>query len=344
MARRGIRAPAFDTVFSGAILSPVPEAFPVARTDPFDGLTEFLAIARCGSFRRAAVELGVTPGAVSQALQALEARLGHPLFHRTTRSVALTEAGERLFARVGEAADTITASLNDLVQQGPRPTGTLRLLVHPIALPHVVEPVLPVFRRAHPEVKVEITVDDTHAEIVGGGHDAGIRIGEFIDRDMMTVRVTAPFTWAVVGAPAYLDTHGRPQVPEDIARHECIRYRRPDVGDIYRWEFERDGQALSIDPPGAVVVNDPRLVSTFARQGLGLAYTSTLHVAEDLARGTLEQVLAPFAPARDSLFICFPRASRSQPKLRAFVAACRAEALRQAGAGPAPAAPPRPTR
>ncbi|MDQ0394453.1 LysR family transcriptional regulator [Labrys monachus] len=294
----------------------------MARTDPFDGLSEFLAIARCGSFRRAAAELGVTPGAVSQALQGLEARLGLPLFHRTTRSVALTEAGERLLGQIGQPAETITASLDDLVQLGVKPAGTLRLLVHRIALPHVLEPVLPGFRQAYPDVKVEITVDDTHAPIVAGGYDAGIRIGEYIDRDMLAVRVTPPFAWVVLGAPGYFERRGRPYLPEDIARHDCIRYRRPDVGDVYRWEFQRDGQALSIEPPGGVEVNDAGLLRALARQGMGLAYTSSLQAQAELAEGTLEPVLQAFAPARDSLFICFPRASRRQPKLRAFVAAC----------------------
>lgn len=294
----------------------------MSRADPFDGLTAFLAIARCGSFRRAAIELGVTPGAVSQALRVLELRLGLPLFHRTTRSVALTEAGERLFARIGPAADAISDALDDLLQLRAQPAGTLRLAVHRIALPHVVEPVLPRFCRAYPQVKVEITVDEGRAAIVGGGYDAGIRLGEYIDRDMVTVRATAPFTWLVVGAPAYFAVHGRPDTPEALARHECIRFRRPDIGDIYRWEFERDGEALTIEPQGSVVVNDGGLLRSLAKQGMGLIYTSSLMAAAEIAEGSLEPVLETFAPARDSLFICFPKASRSQPKLRAFVDAC----------------------
>ena len=291
------------------------------RSDVFNGLSEFLAIARCGSFRRAALDLGVTPGAVSQALQGLEARLGLPLFHRTTRSVALTEAGERLLGRIDQAAETITHSLDDLIQLGARPAGTLRLLVDRIALPHVVEPVLPGFRRDYPDVKVEITINDTHTEIVAGGYDAGIRIGEYIDRDMVTARVTRSFTWLVLGAPGYLDAHGRPQVPEDLARHECIRYRRPDVGDIYRWEFERDGQALSIDPPGSILVNDGGLLRTLGKQGLGLIYSSSLQTEPDIANGSLVPVLEAFAPVRESLFICFP-ARQPQPAQASRLCRC----------------------
>jgi DNA-binding transcriptional LysR family regulator len=292
------------------------------RLDSFDGLSEFLAIARCGSFRAAALELGVTPGAVSQALQALERRLGLPLFHRTTRKVALTEAGERLLAQLEPAAETITVALDEVTQLLDKPSGTLRLLVHRSALRQVIEPVLPGFRASWPDVKVEITVDDTHAEMVAGGYDAGIRIGEFIDRDMVAVRVSPPFSWLVLGSPAYFDARGRPLVPEDIAHHECIRFRRPDTGEIYRWEFERDGQALSIDPPGCILANDATLLRSLAVKGLGLIYTSRLQAAAELSQGLLEPALESFMPARDSLFIYFPKTSRTQPKLRAFIDAC----------------------
>lgn len=298
------------------------------RPDPFDGLSEFLAVARLGSFRKAAAALDVTPGAVSQAIQALEARLGLPLFHRTTRSVSLTEAGEHLMGRVGQAADTIVGSLDGLGQWRGTPAGTLRLLVHRGAVDHVLEPVLPVFHRAYPQVKLDIVVEERHAELVSAGYDAGIGIGEFIDRDMVAVRVTRPFAWIVAAAPAYLARHGRPDTPEDIARHACIRYRRPELGGVYRWEFERDGQSLSLEPPGSIAVNDSGLARALARQGMGLLYTSELHAADDLAAGTLVPVLGDFAPARDALFICFPRQSRAQPKLRAFVDTCTRVMLR----------------
>jgi DNA-binding transcriptional LysR family regulator len=294
----------------------------MARSDSFDGLSEFLAIVRQGSFRAAAIELGVTAGAVSQALQTLERRLGLPLFHRTTRKVSLTEAGEKLLTQLAPAADVITATLDELAQLRAKPSGTLRLLVQRAAVPHVIEPILPAFHRAWPELKVEITIEDSHASIVADGHDAGIRIGEFIDRDMVALRVSPSFSWLVMGAPSYFSAHGRPRVLEDIAEHQCIRYRRPDVGDVYRWEFERDGQSLSIEPPGSLVVNDSGLVRTLAAQGLGLIYTSSLLAAPELQAGLLEPVLEAFAPSRDAFFLYFPRASRNQPKLRAFVDAC----------------------
>ena len=294
----------------------------MARADSFDGLSEFLAIARRGSFRGAALDLGVTPSAVSQSLRGLERRLGLVLLHRTTRKVAPSEAGERLLAQLIPAAANIAATLDELAQLRAAPFGTLRLLVQRSALVHVVEPVLPGFRAAWPQLQVEVTIDDTHAELVAGGYDAGIRIGEYIDRDMVAVRVSRPFSWLVLGAPSYFARHGRPLAPEDIARHQCIRYRRPDIGDIYRWEFAREGQALSIEAPGAVLVNDAGLLRALAVKGMGLIYTSSLQAAEEISQGLLEPVLESYAPARDSLFIYFPRSSSAQPKLRAFVDAC----------------------
>jgi len=294
----------------------------VARSNPFNGLSEFLAVAKYGSFRRAAHDLGVTPGAVSQAIQAIEARLRQPLFHRTTRSVALTEAGERLLERVRPAAGVIAESLDDLLQMGARPIGTLRLLVQRSALAHVIEPLVPVFRREYPDVKLEIAIEADHMGLVGAGYDAGVRIGEYIDRDMVATRVSRPFRWLVFGAPSYLQKQGRPRVPEDLSRHECLRYRRPEIGDIYRWEFVRNGQSVTIDPPGSVLVNDPTLLRTFAKQGMGLIYSATINVATDVEQGVLEPLLEKFSPAQESFFIYYPRASRNQPKLRAFVDLC----------------------
>lgn len=292
------------------------------RNDAFVGLSEFLAVAKYRSFRKAANQLGVTPGAVSQAIQGLEARLRQPLFHRTTRSVALTEAGERLLARVGPAAGVITESLDDLLQMGAHPSGTLRLLVQRSALTQVIAPVVPLFRREYPEVKLEIAIEPDHTGLIGAGYDAGVRIGEYIDRDMIAVRISRLFRWLVFGSPGYLKARGRPRVPEDLARHECIRYRRPEFGDIYRWEFERNGQSVIIDPPGSVLVNDPGLLRALGREGVGLIYSASINAAADVEQGSLEPLLEKFSPAQEGLFIYYPRTSRNLPKLRAFVELC----------------------
>lgn len=173
----------------------------MANGDPFDGLHEFLAIARRGSIRGAAAELGVTPGAVSQALQGLERRLGLPLFHRTTRRISLTEAGETLLGRLGPAADAITGTIDGLRRMTAEPSGTLRLLAHRMAVETVIHPLIPAFRAACPGVTVDITIDDGLEDQIAGRYDAHIAIGEFIDRDMIAVRVSRPFRWLVAASP-----------------------------------------------------------------------------------------------------------------------------------------------
>ena len=294
----------------------------MARTDLFDGISEFLTVVRRGSFRAAARELGVTPGAISQAVQTLERRIGLPLLHRTTRHIALTEAGERLLADVQPAADAIAGSLDNLTNLSTRPSGTLRLLIHHIAAREVLTPMLPAFLLAYPDIAVDVVTDTKHRDLVGGGFDAGVRIGEFIDQDMLTVRVSPPFSWVVVGAPVYFATHGRPETPNDLANHTCLRFRMPDTGDLYRWEFERDGVAVTIDPPGQMTSDDAALLRAMAVAGLGLTYSSSQTARRELSDGRLETCLDDFAPAKDALYLYYPKSSRLQPKLRVFVDAC----------------------
>lgn len=294
----------------------------MARTDLFDGISEFLTVVRRGSFRAASRELGVTPGAVSQAVQTLERRIGLPLLHRTTRHVALTEAGERFLAEVQPAADAIAGSLDNLANLSGSPSGTLRLLVHHIAAREVMMPVLPAFLAAYPDIAVEVITDTKRRDLVGGGFDAGIRIGEFIDQDMLTVRVTPPFSWVVVGSPTYFAAHGKPETPDDLANHVCLRFRLPDTGDLYRWEFEREGVAVTIDPPGQMTSDDSALLRAMAVAGLGLTYSSSQTARRELADGRLETCLDAFAPARDALYLYYPKSSRLQPKLRVFIDAC----------------------
>lgn len=294
----------------------------MARTDLFDGISEFLTVVRRGSFRAAARELGVTPGAVSQAVQTLERRIGLPLLHRTTRHVALTEAGERFLAEVQPAANAIAGSLDNLANLSGRPSGTLRLLIHHIAAREVLTPVLPDFLAAYPDINVEVITDTKRTDLVGGGFDAGIRIGEFIDQDMLTIRVTPPFSWVVVGSPDYFKRYGRPETPDDLAAHRCLRFRLPDTGDLYRWEFERDGIAVTIDPPGQMTSDNPGLLRAMAAAGLGLTYSSSQTARRELADGRLQTCLEVFTPARDALYLYYPKSSRLQPKLRVFIEAC----------------------
>ncbi|MEX3773047.1 LysR family transcriptional regulator [Pseudomonas sp. MYb118] len=288
----------------------------------FDGLPEFLAVANRLSVSKAALDLGKTAGSVSQALQRLEQRLGIALFHRTTRRMSLTEAGHALLEKIAPAATAIATGLEDAAQSAQAPSGTLRLIVERLALPHVIEPVLPAFRKAWPNLKVEITVSNRHEHFVSEGYDAGILIGSYIAQDMIAVRLCKPYQWAVFGSPAYFKAHGKPQTTLDLIQHECIRFRRPEKGDVYRWEFLENGSTVRIDPAGAITVNDGELMRSLAVKGVGLIYSSTFHTSRELAAGTLEAALLDCSPSSDGLFLYFSKAARNQPKLRAFIEMC----------------------
>ena len=298
--------------------------FIVARTDTFTGLSEFLAVAERAGFRAAAADLGVTPAAISQAIRALEKRIGLPLFQRTTRRVSLTEAGMKLLARLKPAAAEIADSLDALGDLRASPAGLLLLSVPRMAIRLVIEPLLPEFHRAYPDVEVEVDVEDAAIDLTAGHFDAGIRVGEFVDQDMVAVKITPDIQWCVIGNPSYFASHGRPIRPEDLINHVCVRFRFPTSRHVYRWEFERDGREFSIQPRGPFVVNDSALQTSLALSGVGLAYTSDLAVASELTDGRLERVLERFLPKTPGLFLYFPARSQMQPKLRAFIDAARA--------------------
>ncbi|BCI51633.1 LysR family transcriptional regulator [Mycolicibacterium litorale] len=292
------------------------------RADPFDHLAAFLEVARSNSFRAAADALGVTPGAVSQAIASLERRVGFTLFHRTTRRVSLTEEGQFLLEQISPAVDSIEGALEELSQWSHRPSGTLRLVVEPVAITHVLEPVLPILRRDWPGLGLDVTVADVHSNFAAAGYDAGIRIGSYIDPDMVAVQVSQPFHWVVLGSPDYFADHGEPSVPEDLTDHPCIGLKREEQGDIYRWEFLRDGQSLRITPSADVTVNNGALMRRLAVRGVGLIYSSMLHASDEIDRGLLEPVLESFTPGGECLYLYFPEASRNQPKLRALAESC----------------------
>jgi DNA-binding transcriptional LysR family regulator len=291
----------------------------MAKVDRFAGLSEFLAVADHTSFRTAAAELGVTRAAVSQAVQGLERRLGQRLFQRTTRSVALTEAGAKLLATLRPAADQIGQTLERLSGEAGRPIGTLRLTVPRIAFDLVLALVLPEFRQWFPEVSVELDINDASTDLAKQRYDAGIRIGEWLERDMIALKLTASFRWIVVAAPDYLNRYGRPRHPKDLVRHECIRYRFPTAGSVFRWEFVEAGETFTLDAPGQLTVNDHLSMVALARQGLGLAYTSDLVAQDDLQCGNLEVILPDFTPHKQGLYLYYPATGRNDAKLRAFI-------------------------
>jgi DNA-binding transcriptional LysR family regulator len=295
---------------------------------PLPQLHVFLAVARARSFSGAARELGVSTSAVSQSVRQLEEQLRVVLLTRTTRSVSLTDAGRRLLESAGPALEQAMAALGDVSAQPGEVAGRVRLSVPRAAVPFVITPVVPTFRARHPRIEVEVAVEERFVDIVAEGYDAGVRLSEAIERDMVQVRLTDAFRLVVVGAPAYLARHGTPQRPEDLLRHECITFRSQSTGALYAWELERGRRTWRVPVRGGVVTNDNQLSVVMAEAGLGLAYTLEPVVAEPLRAGRLQRVLEPYAPTVPGFFLYYPSRAQSSPALRLFVEAARELAVR----------------
>lgn len=287
------------------------------RRDQLDGVVAFLRVAERRSFTAAAAELGVTPAAVSHTIKQLEGRIGVALFARTTRDVGLTEAGRRFLEHARPGLAQLSEAFEAARRLGDAPSGLLRLNVPRVALPGIVEPVLAEFRAAYPAVEVEITVEDRSVNIVEEGFDAGIRLGEMIEADMVGIRLTPPFRCAIVASPGYLAKHGRPARPEELRGHDCINFRQ-GRGTLYRWEFEEGGREWEMAVPGTFATNDGALMMAACVQGLGLAYTLEPVATPLVEQGLLERVLEPFCPETPGFFLYFPHRAQVLPKLRVF--------------------------
>lgn len=287
--------------------------------DDLTGLTALLVVAEKRSFTAAAAELRLTPSALSQSVSALEQRLGVRLLQRTTRSVGLTEAGTRFISQLRPAMDGVHAAFESLAEARGRPTGTLRLNVPRMASQWVVEPLLAAFMTAHPDVRVDLALDDGFVNIVEAGFDAGIRIGEMLDKDMVALRLSDDLRIAVVGSPAYFAVHGKPKHPRDLLAHDCINYRRISQGTLYRWEFSDEGRDIAIAVDGRFTTNDGELMTRAARGGLGLAYLTERSVAQDIRGKRLIRVLTRYCPPFPGLFLYYPSRTQLPPKLRAFI-------------------------
>lgn len=286
---------------------------------PFAQLQAFLAVARARSFSGASRELGVSRSAVSQSVRQLEEQLHVVLVQRTTRSVALTEAGLRLVEGVGPAFAQAAATVAEVTAQPGEVVGRLRLSVPRAAAPLIFEPVLPIFRARHPRVEVELVFEERFVDIVAGGFDAGIRLTESIERDMARARVTDPFRFVVLGSPKYLAHRGTPQKPEDLLTHECITFRSPTNNALYAWELERGRKTWRLPVRGALVTNDGLLCGEMAMLGLGLAYVPEPHFADEIRRGLLKVVLEPYAPSVPGYFIYYPSRAQCSAPLRLFI-------------------------
>ncbi|WP_027058934.1 LysR family transcriptional regulator [Mesorhizobium loti] len=278
-----------------------------------------IAVARRGGFALAAAELGMSPSAVSHAVRLVEERIGQPLFARTTRSVSLTEAGKALVETAAPALQDIADRMDRIRAIKGRPSGLLRLNVPNIAIPLGMTAVVAAMAERYPDVTVELLTDQGLVDIVGEGFDAGIRLGEMIAQDMVTVRLTPPFKAVMVASPAYVGKHGRPRSVADLANHNCIAYRLVRSGALYRWDLTEDGKDVVVETKGTVIVTDSLAAIDLALASVGLAYVFEPLVRADLAAGRLVRILPQTAIEEPGLFLYFPRRAAMAPKLRAFI-------------------------
>lgn len=287
-------------------------------------LTAFMAVAAHRSFRKAADELGVSPSSLSHTLRALEQHLGVRLLHRTTRSVAPTEAGDRLLARLRPVLRDLQSALAEVDDFRGQPSGSVRINAPESAARLLLHAVVPLLLERHPAVSVDLSVEGRLVDIVAEGFDAGVRLGEAVPHDMIAVHFGGSVRFVAVASPAYLARAGIPAVPDDLHHHTCIRHRLPS-GKPYRWEFERHGQALAVDVAGRVTLNHIELMFEAAVDGLGIAYVPEHAARMRLGEGRLALVLAEWCPAIPGLFLYYPGHRQVPPGLRAFI-----EVLREA--------------
>lgn len=288
------------------------------RQGTLDGVEAFLSVARHRNFRKAAVELRVTPSAMSQAVRALEARIGTALFIRTTRSVGMTEAGARFLSRAKPAFEELVAASDVARDLGQRPTGLLRLTVPRAVVPILLEPLIASFCQAYPAVEVEIAASEELIDLAAAGFDAGIRLGQFIAADMIAVRLTRPFPFVVVGSPDYLRRCKRPERIDDLRQHACLRMRRSN-GSIAPWSFVDGNKTVEAIVSGPLIANDFPTTLGAAIEGMGLAQVPEPIAAGPVKAGKLVHVLEPFALMAPGVFLYYPSRHQMMPKLRAFI-------------------------
>jgi len=290
--------------------------------DQLSVLSAFLAVAEERSFTRAAKRLGVTTSALSHAIRGLEDRFGVPLLARTTRSVAPTDAGAQLITRLRPALGDIRGALDLISGLRDRPAGRVRLVVSPIAATTVLAPKLGQFVRDYPDVVLDITTDESRVDLVAGRFDAGIHLGEFIERDMITFRVSKDHRPAIVASPRYFESHEKPASPRDLSNHQCINFRHGSAG-VYRWEFDKGKQSLTVAVTGPLIVDDLEMMVRAAIDGVGLAFMSEERAAPHLASGELVRVLEDWCPPFPGFFLYYPRQRQLPAALAALVETLR---------------------
>ncbi|WP_395607033.1 LysR family transcriptional regulator [Pseudomonas sp. B22129] len=288
------------------------------RQDQLDGLVAFVCVAEHASFSAAAVRLGVSPSAVSQVIRNLERRLGVALFNRTTRSVSLTEAGVGFLAKVQPAVNVLTAAALEVGDSSGLPSGLLRLNVPRAAYLTVLQPLLSAFLAAHPQIDLELTLENALVDIVRLGFDAGIRFGDFVEQDMVAVKVGPTLRMRVIASPEYLARHGTPAHPGELLQHNCIAFRASS-GVVERWELARGQEALALPVSGRMIVNDSSALVQSVLDGLGIGYMISGHIDPFIARGELVSLFEAWCPELPGYTLYYPDRRRVSRKLRALI-------------------------
>ena len=281
-------------------------------------LAGFLTVAEERSFTGAAKRLGVSPSAMSHAIRSLEERLGVRLLSRTTRSVTPTEAGEQLLSSLRPALTEVGHALDQLSGLRDKPAGRIRLLMPRFAIESVLAPKLAEFARTYPDILLDVTTDDSRMDIVAGGFDAGIHLGEYIQKDMVAVRVGHDHQPVIIGSPRYFESHPKPKSPRDLLQHQCINFRHGTAG-VYRWEFQKGKKSLSVAVHGPLIVDDILLLIRAALDGVGLAFLSEHQVQSHLASGALVRVLEPWCQPYPGFFLYYPSRRQQPPALSALI-------------------------
>jgi len=283
-----------------------------------DGLLALKVVAEKRNFAAAAIELGISPSALSQGIKQLEGRLGVALLSRTTRSTSLTEAGEKFLEHAGPAMERILAALQEVGTYAKKPSGLLRINTLRYAYPSFLAEKIRSFCQKYPEISVEVVLEDTPSDVIGKGFDAGVRLSDILAKDMVATKLFGPIRWVIAGSPKYFKKNKRPTHPKELLQHNCIRVRSGE--EIYdNWEFERGGKAFEVQVKGSLILSDPLLSADAAFEGVGLVYVTEDVVQERVSEGELEIVLREFSPTSSGYYLYFPQRSQIQPKLRAFI-------------------------
>ena len=285
------------------------------------GLIEFdavLAIARRGSFRAAALELGLSATALSNLIGKLERRLGVRLFNRTTRSVSLTDAGLKFVDRVGPAVETLHDAMAAARSQQETPSGTLRINAFPTGAREILRPLLLRFLRQYPDVHIDMVTEGRIVDIVAEGFDLGLRSADLVPSDMIAIPVGPPRSFAVVASPAYFETHDKPRMPPDLLRHACLRIRLPN-GALHRWQFEKDGQPIQIDVRGPITLDEASLSRMAVLDHVGIGYFMESDVREDMEAGRLVRVLQDWTPPLEPLCLYYPSRRNAPAAFKALI-------------------------